>query len=861
MSLALVFSSAGAQKSGRAAETKKTTGKSANSQSAPVFDAPNISGILGIVGVASAKASAGVSARVLVIAAHPDDEDTRLISWLARGHKANVAYLSLTRGDGGQNLIGNELGEKLGVVRSQELLAARRIDGAHQYFSRAFDFGFSKTSEETFRQWSKDSILGDVVQVIRAFKPDIIVSIFSGTDRDGHGHHQAAGILSREAFDAAADTRLFPVEKFGQPWQTQKFYRAAWFRRETATLSMNVGEYSEIYGRSYAEIAAISRSQHKSQGFGAAQDKGEILDYVKREISLVNGEMDPKSETSIFDGLAKSVNDSVAVVNDSSASNSPPITNDSSSIAIKVADANLALEVFADKEFVALGDSIKVRYNLYRRGVLDVSASGTAYYKGEALTQPYWLSQPRTGSRFQLASWGVSDDEREKKSWFYLPVKLDGVSQEIVLRAPVQYRVIDPVAGDVRKTVAVVPPISVNVATPAELVRAGAEFTRVIEVSVRSFVDGVDPAGSVNSVNSIDALLRGKDGEGSDNGDATGGKDSRASQTRTRAKVSLVLPPGIKSDSISKSITFIDGRTIRVAFQISGVLPEGSFTVGVVVNDGVRDYTQGFTEIVYDHIPTQRVYSDAVVNISSVSVSVPEGLKIGYVQGVGDNVFSSLAQLGLNVEQISPASLHSADLSGFSTIVIGPRAYQIHPELVTYNKKLLQYAQSGGNLVVQYGQYEMASGGLMPYPITLTRPADRVTEEVSPVVMFGLNGVETRSADGSDSQRDSGPGVNSAVHVDSASASLLAIPNKISITDFDGWVQERSLYMPTTIDKRYSVVLGMNDSGERLNANSIITTKLGSGRYTYTTIAFFRQIPAGVPGAVRLFVNLLSYKR
>jgi LmbE family N-acetylglucosaminyl deacetylase len=247
----------------------------------------------------------GVTARVLVIAAHPDDEDTQLISWLARGRHVETAYLSLTRGDGGQNLIGNELGEALGVIRTEELLAARRLDGGRQYFTRAYDYGFSKSSDEAFTQWPHDSLLRDVVTVVRAFKPHVIVSVFSGTPRDGHGQHQAAGILAREAYELSGDSARFSrAATAGQgPWTVSKFYRGAFFRGDEATLRMNVGEYDPLLGRSYSEIASASRSQHKSQAMGQLQRKGPRFDALIREASRVGAQQDAKQERSLFDGI------------------------------------------------------------------------------------------------------------------------------------------------------------------------------------------------------------------------------------------------------------------------------------------------------------------------------------------------------------------------------------------------------------------------------------------------------------------------------------------------------------------------------------------------------------------------------
>ncbi|MBX7120418.1 MAG: PIG-L family deacetylase, partial [Gemmatimonadaceae bacterium] len=240
--------------------------------------------------------------RVLVIGAHPDDEDTQLLAWLARGHQVHVAYLSLTRGDGGQNLIGNELGEALGAIRTEELLAARRLDGAEQFFSRAYDFGFSKNAEETFTHWDREALTGDVVRVIRAWRPHVVIAVWSGTRADGHGHHEAAGLLARDGYEVAGDTMRFPVATHGQPWVPAKFYRGAW-RGGMGTLQFNVGAYDPVLGRSPAELAAASRSQHRSQGQGGLERRGTVMSRLTREASRVNEATPAAQERSPFDGI------------------------------------------------------------------------------------------------------------------------------------------------------------------------------------------------------------------------------------------------------------------------------------------------------------------------------------------------------------------------------------------------------------------------------------------------------------------------------------------------------------------------------------------------------------------------------
>lgn len=722
----------------------------------------------GIVAIAEAKAAAGVHSRVLVIGAHPDDEDTQLIAWLARGHRAETAYLSLTRGDGGQNLIGNELGEALGVIRTQELLAARRIDGAHQYFTRAYDFGFSKTADETFSHWPRDSVLGDMVKIVRGFRPDIIVSVFSGTPRDGHGHHQVAGKLARVVYDVAADTVQFPVNKFGRPWTVSKFYRGARFSRSDGTISMNVGEYDPILGLTYAEIAAQSRSQHKSQGFGTAPRKGVVMDYLRREATRVNESTPADSERSIFAGIDTTRTITVADENQ-----------------VALAESGVDVEAVSDRARVAVGDSVAVHIAVYRRGVVDSSSLHTIYVHGDRITEPYWLRRPRVGDLFAFASDSISDDAREKSSWIPVSVSLPGHAP-IIVRTPAIYRYADPVLGEIERPLITAPGISVTFARNVELARAGEPLDRTFQVTVRS---------SWPAEHSV--------------------------------TVALQLPAGLRTDSASRKIQLDAGATRTITFHTSGRLAVGLHHVRAMVVDGAQRDSIGFIPIEYPHITLQLMYRGADVAIQAVNVVVPSHATIGYVQGVGDNVADALRDLGLAVLQIDPAALPTADLSRFSTIVVGPRAYQANPLLVDNNIYLMNYVRRGGNLVVQYGQTEMQQPGLMPYPITLSRPAARVTDETAPVTI-----IEPRNP-------------------------LLDTPNRITSADFAGWVQERATYMPSTFDSHYSTMLRMNDPGEAPNSAGILSTTLGKGRYTYVTLALFRQLPAAVPGGARIFANLL----
>ena len=743
------------------------------------------------IGAASAP-QAPDKIRVLWIAAHPDDEDTNLITWLSRGARAETAYLSLNRGDGGQNLIGNELGEQLGIIRTEELLAARRVDGAHQYFTRAYDFGFSKTADETYMHWPRDSVLADIVTVVRAFRPHIIMTTFSGTPRDGHGHHQVSALLAKEAYEtAAADTVRFPSRTYGAPWTPLKFYRSAFFSPGEGTLRINVGEYNAKLGKSYQEIAAESRSQHKSQGFGTLQRKGVIWDMVRRDASRVNASTAPKDEKSIFDGL-----ENLTKPADANAD-------------ARIAEPNVALEAVADRRMLAMGDSARVMVSVYNRSPVqitvrptwagapvggmvavppDSSYRWTTYVRGTEITQPWWLATPRNGDMFSPSIGPLSEDEKEKRSWPGVMV-CDSESSCVEHKAPVVFHFADPVRGDVQRPLAVAPAMSVTLENSVELARAGIPLDRFFSVTLRS------------------ALM-----------------------ARKPVTVSLSLPNGLVADSAQRTVMVDSAGTRTIVFHVRGKLPAGTHTIAATAAvDGVTS-RMGYVPIDYEHITPERQYRDASVAIRTVDVAVPSSLRVAYVSGVGDNVAPSLRELGIPVTVVQPSEIPSTDLSGFTTVVVGPRAYQASGQLIDNNQYLLAFAKNGGTLVVQYGQYEMTRPGSMPYPITIARPHDRVTYENTPVTVLD------------------------------PSARAFASPNKITQADYVGWVQERSLYMPRTFDPAYHPLLEMNDPGEPPNKGAILLAPYGKGLYVYTTLAFFRQLPAGVSGGTRLFVNLLALK-
>jgi len=818
-------------------------------------------------------AGLGTTVRVLVIAAHPDDEDTRLITWLQKGHRAEVAYLSLTRGDGGQNLIGNELGEGLGVIRTEEMLAARRLDGAHQYFTRAYDFGFSKSAAETYVHWPHDSILKDVITVIRAFRPQVIVTVFTGTPKDGHGHHQVSAIIGREAYDLAGDSVRFPAKSTQglAPWTVSKFYRDRTYWGPPYSYSFDAGEYNPLLGESYAEIAVESRSQHRSQGTGALPRKGPAPGYLMREATRVNGGTDSTQESGIFDGIpGASASIWVAAPGGGGAGDSlstlitavkkaydpwypertvepltrifrgmmeAPGTYDldhpsiSELIAGRASDAaalakGIAVQASVDRDVIAVGDTVPVVISVFNRGrdtvslvrriVVDKcegsSASGvrrrvngapvetpiipggvfidTMLVVGLRPSEPWWLARPRTGDLFAVPVSTTAETERGPAVACGVFIGLDSAGLTASFWVPVVHRFADPVKGAQFHPLAVAPAITLTLDSRVEYVTAKGSIDRAVRVHVHSA--------------------------------AAGGRS---------VKVSLRLPKGITADSAARTVTLAPFASATVDFRIHGSLPAGAHQLSAVAESNGQTFTTGYQLIDYDHIRPQTMYRDATVTLEAVDVRIPPGLNIAYIQGVGDNSAPTLQQLGIPVTIIDPATLASADLAPYTTIVIGTRAYEAHPELVANNARLLEWVKKGGTMVVQYGQYEMTQPGIMPYPITLTRPAARVTEE------------------------------NSAVTVLDPKNPLLNAPNAITQNDWTGWVQDRALYMPSTFDSAYAAPLAMHDTGEPDNRGALLIANYGRGTYVYVTLAFFRQLPAGIPGAARIFVNLLGARQ
>ncbi|MDH5233532.1 MAG: PIG-L family deacetylase, partial [Gemmatimonadota bacterium] len=743
-----------------------------------------------------------VTTRVLMIGAHPDDEDTYLLAGLAHGHQVETAYLSLTRGDGGQNLIGNELGEALGAIRTEELLAARRLDGGHQFFSRAYDFGFSKNADETFRHWDREALTSDVVRVIRAFRPQVIVAVWSGTRADGHGHHEASGLIARDAFDAAMDTVRFPVATNGRAWTPLKFYRSARSRTRTATLTLEVGAYDPVLGRSPAEIAGQSRSLHRSQGQGTPERAGPVEARVAREVSRVNASTPATDERSMFEGidtsfaylatLAERTRSSLAeagVLMDSvqriadlrrpavvvpglaalvaqlekARADAPPcplnplvrgLMDAGRIVGCSAADAELdaaldvallrarrallaaagiVIDATAPQELLAFGDSMPVQVAVYNRGTarLTISAvelSGARPRPIEPITvlpdsaatfvrsviglvdhRPWWLGG-RDSAMFAdtrspsdgvaRVSYGVTAplvpsvaiaEDARRLSRVLVTLEIDGVGVTIDA-GELNYRVVDPVFGEQRRPAGGVPPITLTLDRGLEYVRAGEPLDRRVRLTLHSHT-------------------------------------GRTRQLTLR----YLLPKGLRVEGAPDSLSLAAGETREVFVRLRGVLAAGRHEFGIGAASEGTIYTEGITLIEYPHIRPQRLYRSSAMYLQAVPVAVPKNLVVAYVTGVSDAVAPSLRQLDIPTTVVTADELPLLDLSRYTTVVIGPRAYDASPGLATNNARLFEWVRGGGTLVVQYGQYEMAGPGMMPYPVTFGRPAARVTIEEAPI--------------------------------------------------------------------------------------------------------------------------------
>lgn len=777
---------------------------------------------------------------VLYIAAHPDDENTRLIACLVNEYGLRTGYLSLTRGDGGQNLIGPEQGKELGVIRTQELLAARRIDGGEQYFTRAYDFGYSKTHQETLQKWNRDSILGDMVWVIRNFRPDIIITRFAPDGSGGHGHHTASAILAEEAFDAAADSNQFKEQlKYVKVWQARRLFWnvSSRFSNPNADMSpyikMDVGGYNALLGKSYGEIAAESRSMHKSQGFGSARQRGENFEYFKP----IKG--DSIGLKSIFDGIdftwkripeSKETGERLETIRRQFNAESPQASvealsdvwrdlenknNASTKYHRDLIESLIAqcsgyyLEGIASTPQVAQDEKIHVFVHSLFRNRMDGQPAGpirkdTVIIVAEGLTDHYWLNQPLKDNRYQVAHLNqllrTQDYTYSNSSFGFHYFKT--VKNTHLLKVGTQYKWTDPEKGEMYRPLVITPPVMINLAEKA-LVFADNKM-RVVTVVLKAGKD------SVNGLLKIDLPK---------------GWFIQAKGAHLKGKLPNPTEYG-QSFSIQKK-----GEEETIILQITPPAKSSFAKLKIRAEIGEHVYTKGIAEIKYDHIPVQTLFPEAEAKLVRIDL-IRKSKRIGYIPGAGDEIQACLTQLGYEVVTLTNEMLKHDDLSKYQAILTGVRAYNTNEHLPEFKKKLMEYVARGGNLIVQYNTNSFAGpfrSDIGPYKFKITR--ERITDE------------------------------QAEVRFELPQHSVLNYPNKLVKSDFDEWIQERSIYHAGNWDEHFVAPLSMNDPGEKSQMGALIIAPYGKGNFMYTGIVFFRQLPAGVPGAYRLLVNLIEMKR
>jgi LmbE family N-acetylglucosaminyl deacetylase len=773
-----------------------------------------------------------VTGNVLYIAAHPDDENTRLLAYLSKEKGYKTGYLALTRGDGGQNLIGTEQSEDLGLIRTQELLAARRNDGALQFFTRANDFGYSKTPEETFKIWNKDSVLSDVVYIIRKFKPDVIITRFPRDERAGHGHHAASSILAQEAFDAAANPKMFPNQlKEVSVWQAK---RILWnnynFGGNDNTspnqFKIDVGLYNPLLGKSYGEIAAESRSMHKSQGFGSGKQRGSSLEYFsawKGDLPKQDLMEGVKTNWSRFDDetakIAQQIGEIQNEFNPFNPQNSLPkllnIYKELYQITIKnkgdqlgekfeeVKDLILAcsgtwFEAYAEKPFVPVGKPFNVKVDIITQNPnivissllkkteaklpINKMISYDGSFKVDEMSQPYWLA-----SEHEIGMYNIGNKNNlmfpEGKAIAEMPfnVLINGV--EMGFTRPIVYKYTDQVRGEIYQPLTVTPPVTVNLSSKSYVFN-GAE-TKNITLKLKAFA------------------------------------------ANAKGTLSLKLPKGWiaspqKIDFDLKKYNQEEDIVVKISAQANA--QNGDLEASVLIDGQMYNY--GIKTISYEHIPTITYFPSAKAKMIKLDLKTT-AKNIGYLAGAGDLVPEALKEIGLNVTMLTENEVMNGNLSTYDAIIAGIRAYNVNERIQFMQPKLMKYVEDGGVFLVQYNvNRPLLIDQLGPYPFSIAR--DRVTEE------------------------------NATVNLLKPDSKALNYPNKITAQDFENWIQERGIYFATSADSKYEKPLSMKDTSEKETDGSLLIANYGKGKFVYTGLVFFRELPAGVPGAYRLFMNLIS---
>lgn len=778
----------------------------------------------------------------LYVAAHPDDENTQLIAYLANGRHFRTGYLAATRGDGGQNLIGPEIREKLGVIRTQELLAARRTDNGQQFFSRANDFGYSKDPDETFNIWDKEKVLADFVWTIRKFRPDVLITRFSLQPGITHGHHTASAVLAMEAFEASGDPSRFPEQLADvDVWQPKKIFwnTSPWFFRNTGAkfdpeeyVKVDVGEFNSSLGYSYTEIAALSRSMHKSQGFGNSGSRGSEFEYFKQWGGENTGDLFGGIDTSWkrvkgAEGVAKSLKmarDTYSTSDPSEALKNLLIArqqlltlSDQFWKEVKLKELEEVIQLIsgtylalnAVKPAYVPGDSIKINLEAINRSPFNLSLNAIRFslnnerfvYNMEmednqsieftydliipddmSYTNPYWLEQPGTEGMYQVDDQllrGLPENNPAVMGYVSLGIE----DQVFEVPVPVQYRRTDPVKGEVITPLIIKPEAMINLDAKA-LIFSNAD-PKPINVT----------------------LIAGRD--------------------NLSGTLQLDIPDGWKSSP--EQYDFEASREDEeIPFEFLLTPPskasEGIIKVSARINGQV--YQRGRSVIDYDHIPKQTLFQEATAKVVKLDARHINS-KIGYIMGAGDDMPANLEQVGYQVTQLDKDQVVASELAAYDAVILGIRAFNTLPWLSYKNQELFDYVKNGGTMIVQYNtSHRLVTEEVAPFDLKLSR--DRVTVENAPVEFL------------------------------SPKHQVLNQPNRITQADMEGWVQERGLYFPNEWSADLQPILGMNDPGEEQTKGSLLVGKYGEGYYCYTGISFFRELPAGVSGAYRLFMNIID---
>ncbi len=787
----------------------------------------------------------------LYVAAHPDDENTRLIAYLSNEVKANTAYLSLTRGDGGQNLVGPEIRELLGIIRTQELLGARRIDGGQQFFSRANDFGYSKHPDETLKIWNKEEVLGDVVWVMRNFQPDIIVNRFDHRSPGRtHGHHTSSAMLSLEAFDLVGDASAYPDQlKFVDTWQPRRiFFNTSWWfygSREkfakadkTRMASVDVGTYYAMRGKSNNEIASESRSMHKSQGFGSSGRRGTQSEYLE----LIEGDM-PTDKENLFEGInttwsrleggapigavLKTVEDNYDFA-DPSASVAQLVLAyqmlqslpDSYWKRVKTAElkrvieacTGMYLEAAADAYSATPGEEVEVEIEAINRADVDVQLKSFSITPmGFDTLMNMEMENNQSYKFFKRVN--LPDDIAYSNSYW--------INKQATLG---MYHVGDQAMRGKPET-----PRSFQAHFDIEVEKIPMRITKDVIYKRTDPVEGeqyrpfeVIPPVFANVENTVYVYAN--------NEPQTVHVVVQSGKDDVKGKVTLARPKGwrIEPEFIEFDLAIKEAET-KLAFQLfpPKEQSEGKVTPIVELENG-QSYVDGITLIEYDHIPTQTVVQSSTSKVVKIDLE-KRGERIGYIMGAGDEIPTALEQIGYQVDLLEDKDITAENLQQYDAVVLGVRAYNTNERIKFQNPILLEYAKQGGTLMVQYNttrRLKITSAEIGPYPFKLSR--DRVSVEEAEVRLLAPE------------------------------HPVLNTPNKITAADFEGWVQERGLYFPNEWDDNYTAILSSNDPDEPARDGGLLVTKYGEGYYIYSGYSWFRELPAGVPGAFRLFANLVS---